>query len=439
MADRIQPRTLKGFRDFLPEAELQREAVFETARTVFRSYGFVPIDTPALEYTEILMGKGSDETDKQLYRFTDNGGRDVAMRFDLTVPLARYAAQHIGELGTPFRRYHIGSVWRGENTQRGRYREFMQCDFDTIGTESVVSDIETALVIHDLLTALGIERFTVRINNRRLLNGLLEARGLTDQATGVLRSLDKLDKVGPDAVRSDLVATVGIPESDANALVDLAALRGGADILDQVDVGDSELGARGIDELRQFMAGVEAAGVEPGRIVLDMGIARGLDYYTGTVYETVLDDLPDIGSVCSGGRYDDLASLYTNQRLPGVGASLGVDRLLAALEELSPESSARTSAPVLMTLFDDSRRSEHLAVVAGLRRAGVGVELYPEARKLGAQLKYGDRRGHTLAVIIGDTEWDDETAQIKVLATGDSHVVDQDELADACRRLLGDA
>lgn len=441
MAKRITPRTLKGFRDFLPEAELAREHVFSAARSVFRSYGFVPIDTPALEYTEILLGKGSDETDKQLYRFTDNGGRDVALRFDLTVPLARYVAQHVGELGTPFKRYHIGPVWRGENTQRGRYREFVQCDFDTIGTESVVSDTEIALVINDLFVALGFDRFTVRINNRRLLTGILQSQGLVDRSVGVLRALDKLDKIGAENVQEELVSTVGVAADAAAGLTRLASHTGGVDVLETIDpaVAETEEGRRGIDELRSLMAGVEAAGVPAGRIVIDLGIARGLDYYTGTIYETVLDDLPDIGSVCSGGRYDDLASLYTSQRLPGVGASLGVDRLLAAMEELGRIEGARSSAPVLMTMFDSSRRDDYLALSARLRSAGIGIEMYPDDRKLGAQLKYADRRGHLLAIVIGDQEWDDQTAQVKVLATGDAHVVDLEDLAETCSRLIADA
>src|SRR5687767_6851728 len=232
----IEPRTLKGFRDYLPEAMIPRERLIETARRVYRSYGFSPIDTPALEYLEILAGKGSDETDKQLYKFQDAGDRWVALRFDLTVPLARFAAQHIGELGTPFKRYHIGTVWRGENTQRGRYREFMQCDFDTIGTTSAVADIETALVIHDLMAAIGFSDFTTRLNNRQVLTGLLEKLGLADKSVPLLRALDKLGKIGPANVAEEMQSTAGATPEQAAEVLKLAKLSGDNDrILAQLE------------------------------------------------------------------------------------------------------------------------------------------------------------------------------------------------------------
>src|SRR5437588_10855447 len=235
MADLIEPRTLKGFRDYPPELMIPRESLLEKARRVYRSYGFAPIDTPALEYAEILLGKGSEESDRQLYRFIDHGGRDVALRFDLTVPFARFAAQHIGKLGTPFKRYHMGPVWRGENTQHGRYREFWQCDFDTIGTTSNASDIETALVIYDLMTALGFDRFTVRINNRMVLNGLLEELGLAGQTAAVLRALDKLPKVGKDAVCAEMAEKANVGTAQAERVLALAGMEGSnAEILDRL-------------------------------------------------------------------------------------------------------------------------------------------------------------------------------------------------------------
>ncbi|MFM8703568.1 MAG: histidine--tRNA ligase, partial [Planctomycetia bacterium] len=332
----IEPRTLKGFRDHLPAQALAREKILDTARRVYRSYGFAPIDTPALEYLEILTGKGSEETDKQLYRFTDHGGRDVGMRFDLTVPFARFCAQHIATLATPFKRYHMATVWRGENTQRGRYREFMQCDFDTIGTTSPVADLEMVLVVHDLLRAIGIERFTIRVNERRVLAGVLSGLGLASRSTDVLRSLDKLGKATPDAVRTELEAHGVAPEAAAK-LLSLAQLSGPpGEVLAALEriVGDSDTGRAGVAALRQLLDGVAQAGVAEGRVVIDPSLARGLDYYTGIVLETFLDDLPSLGSICSGGRYDNLAGLYTKQSLPGVGASLGIDRLLAGLEEL---------------------------------------------------------------------------------------------------------
>jgi histidyl-tRNA synthetase len=415
----IDPRTLAGFRDFLPEAMIPRERLIETARRVYRSYGFSPIDTPALEYLEILTGKGSEETDRQMYRFEDQGGRMVGMRFDLTVPLARFAAQHIGELGTPFKRYHIGIVWRGERQQKGRYREFMQCDFDTIGTRSVASDVETALVIHDLFLALGFERFSIRVNNRKVLTGLLDQLGLADKSVPVLRALDKLGKIGPEKVAEEMVEAAGATRESANRVLELAFLTGGSDqILQQLDglLSGSERGREGVAALRDIVAAARAVGIPDQRLRLDVSIARGLDYYTSTVYETYLDDLPEIGSVCSGGRYDNLAELYTKQELPGIGASLGLDRLLAAMEELKMIESVRTPAQVFVAYFVESALHEYLKLAASLRGAGIGVEVFPEAKKLPQQLKYADRRGFRLAVIAGESELSRGVCKLKNLA-----------------------
>ncbi len=419
----ITPRTLKGFRDYLPDAMLAREQIIDTARRVYRSYGFAPIDTPALEYEEILLGKGGAETDKQMYRFEDHGGRRVGMRFDLTVPLARFAAQHINELGTPFKRYHVAAVWRGENTQRGRYREFMQCDFDTIGTKAIAADIETALVIHDLFRAIGFERFTIHVNNRQVLTGLLEKLGLAEKSGDILRGLDKLSKIGREKVAAEMVETAGATPQQADEVLQLADLTGGSEqVLDRVRdlVTGSEKGEDGADRLAQLISAVRAAGVEAERIKLDVAIARGLDYYTGTIFETFLDELPGIGSVCSGGRYDNLAELYTNQQLPGIGASLGLDRLLAAMEELGKVEKVATPAEVFIPYFDAERLHDYLALAAALRSDGIGVEVFPEPKKLGQQLKYADRRGHRIALIAGSREFEAGVCQLKDLRTGTS-------------------
>ena len=436
----IQPRTLKGFRDFLPAAMIPRERLIDTAKEVYRSFGFSPIDTPTLEYTEVLLGKGGAESDKQMYRFTDHGGRDVGMRFDLTVPFARFAAQHIGELGTPFKRYHVGPVWRGENTQRGRYREFVQCDFDTIGTTSGASDVEAALVIHDLFRAIGFERFTIRINDRRLLTGLLESLDLLPRQTEVLRVLDKLDKAGADAVARELAEGVGLSEAQITSVLQFAGLRGDPRaLLDAIEplVSGVEVGAAGHAGLGQLFEAALAAGVPEARMRLDPSIARGLDYYTGAIFETFLDDLPGIGSCCSGGRYDDLAALYTKQHLPGVGASLGVDRLLAAMEELGMTEARSAPCPVFMPMLEKDRLGEYLALAEELRAAGVGVELYPEPRKLGAQLKYADRHGFPLAVIAGSSEFEARTVQLKDLRAKEGVEVSRGELPGWVRALLG--
>jgi histidyl-tRNA synthetase len=439
----ITPRTLKGFRDFLPASMMPRERLIETARRVYRSYGFSPIDTPALEYLEILTGKGSEETDRQLYKFVDHGQREVGMRFDLTVPLARFAAQHISALGTPFKRYHIATVWRGENTQRGRYREFMQCDFDTIGTKSVVADIETALVIHDLFVALGFADFTIHANNRNVLNGLLEKLGLVEHSTAVLRALDKLAKIGPEKVRLEIEQQAGATPDQATEVLKLGALSGSNNhILDQLDhlLAGSELGEQGVENLRQVLAGVDAAGVPPERVKLDVSIARGLDYYTGIIFETFLGQLPNIGSVCSGGRYDNLAGTFTKQELPGIGASLGLDRLLAAMEELGLIERVATPAEILITFFDKKHLDTYLQLASLLRSAGLRVEFYPEPKRLGQQLKYANQRGFRLAIIAGQNELDEGVCQIKNLNTGESVTValepDAGPVVDALRQAL---
>jgi histidyl-tRNA synthetase len=440
---RIEPRTLKGFRDYLPEAMIPRERLIETARRVYRSYGFSPIDTPALEYLEILSGKGSDETDKQLYKFQDHGGRWVGLRFDLTVPLARFAAQHVGELGIPLKRYHIATVWRGENTQRGRYREFMQCDFDTIGTLSVAADVETTLVIHDLFHAIGFSEFTIRLNNRMVLTGLLEKLDLANRATAVLRALDKLGKIGPEAVAAEMVEAAGATEEQAKQVLRLAELTGGNDeILRQLEplVAGSETGQTGVAKLREVLDAVTAAGVPQERLRLDVSIARGLDYYTGTIFETFLDALPGIGSVCSGGRYDNLAGLFTSQELPGIGASLGLDRLLAAMEELGMVEKISTPAPVFIPFFDAAHLHDYLRLAAALRAAGIGVEVFPDAKKLGQQLKYADRRGFRVALIAGGNEFASRVCQVKNLQTGEKHDVSLEnnaaDIIEAVKKIL---
>ena len=417
----IQPRTLKGFRDFLPSTMMPREELIDTAKKVYRSYGFAPIDTPVLELFDILNGKGGEESDRLMYNFEDRGGRRVGMRFDLTVPLARFVAQHANDLGMPFKRYHIAKVWRGENTHRGRYREFTQCDFDTIGTTSVASDIETLLVIHDLFSAIGIGDFTMRVNHRQVLNGLLEKLGLLDQAANILRSLDKLGKIDRDAVIREMVDNGVATIDQASAVLKITDIQGApGQMLEAAAelVAGSERGERGVERLQEVVSGANAGGVPADRIQIDVSIARGLDYYTGTIVETFLDQLPSIGSVCSGGRYDDLAGTYTKQQLPGIGASLGLDRLLAAMEELTLLGESAAAAPALLTQFDASRLHDYLKLANTLRQTGIGVEFYPDPKKIGQQLKFADRRGFRVALIAGDQEFEQNQVQIKDLKTG---------------------
>jgi histidyl-tRNA synthetase len=419
---------------------IPREEMLAKARQIYRSYGFAPIDTPALEYAEILLGKGGDETDKQLYRFLHKEKHDIALRFDLTVPLARFVAQHIAELGTPFKRYHMGPVWRGENTQRGRFREFWQCDFDTIGTTSNAADIEVALVIHDLMRALGFERFTIRLNNRLILSGLLEELGLADKAKSMLIALDKLPKIGAEAVAKEMVDISRIGPGQAHRVLGLAQTEGSnQEKLDRVDkeFGSNPKAAEGVRRLRELVDVARAAGIADERIRLDLAIARGLDYYTGTIYETFLDDDAAIGSVCSGGRYDNLTRLFTKQELPGVGASLGLDRLLAAMEKTNLLPTAATPAPVLIVQFDATKLGAYQALARTLRAQGIGVEVFPEAKKIGPQLQYAEKRGFKVALIAGPTEFEQGVWKIKNLATRTETAVPHSEVSAAIKAACG--
>ncbi|MDR0302142.1 MAG: histidine--tRNA ligase, partial [Treponema sp.] len=325
MAVYIEPRLLKGFRDFLPQAETVRRGLIEKIEESFRSFGFVPIDTPALEYADILLGKGGGETEKQIYRFKDNGERDVALRFDLTVPFARFVALHSAELTFPFKRYHIGKVWRGENTQRGRYREFMQCDFDIIGSDSPAADFEIILLIRTVMKNLGVD-VTIHVNHRGLFNRFLSHIGQSEKSVEVLRTVDKLGKVGEDETLKTLTELAG--EANAKKIIEFISAKGSfsqvLDRLTELSGGPCPESAR-LASLRQYMT--DATGEDGDPFVLNPSITRGLDYYTGVVFETFLNDLPDIGSVCSGGRYDNLAGLYSKDKnsISGVGTSIGLD------------------------------------------------------------------------------------------------------------------
>lgn len=446
----IPPRTLSGFRDYLPDVMLARERVLQIARTVYRSYGFTPIDTPACEALEVLLGKGGEESDKLVYRVLSARGdkAEMGLRFDLTVPFARFSAQYINQLGTPFKRYAMGPVWRGERPGHGRYREFWQCDFDTIGTTANAADIETALVINDLFVAIGIEQFEVRINNRLLLNGLLEHKGLADKAVPLLRALDKLPKIGRDKVAEEMVKEAAVTPGEADAVLTLAETTGtNTEILEQVTsffaATPNDKAAEGLRRLRELLAVAKAAGVPENRIRIDLSIARGLDYYTGTIYETFLTgtygegseskSLEGFGSVCSGGRYDNLAGLFTRQTLPGVGASLGLDRLIAAMEAMRHPllTGQTTPAEVLVVNFDETRLGDYQRLARTLRAAGVNVEVYPDSRKIGQQLGYAEKRGFKFAVIAGPTEFEHGVWKLKDLARREETTVSEAELVAA--------
>jgi histidyl-tRNA synthetase len=395
----IQPRVLKGFRDFLPDVEMARASLIKKLEQVFALFGFVPIDTPVLEYADILLGKGGGETDKQVYRFLDHGERDVAMRFDLTVPFARFMAEHAEELYLPFRRYHIAKVWRGENTQRGRYREFMQGDFDIVGTDAASADADILLTAAEAMTALEVGGFSLRINHRALFNRFLARIDALDKSVEILRTVDKLEKTGPQAT-AEMLATLVSPSLADDILSFIQKEKGFEQTLEKMfgfcDPGDQEARAARA-RLLDIMNFLAAAGAER-HIVLDPSITRGLDYYTGMVVETSLAALPEIGSVCSGGRYDELASLYTDRKLPGVGASIGLDRLMAALDAIGIAAGSDISTQVLVINQEGAPGTELHRLAASLRNAGFACEVFPEPKKTIAQYTYAERKHIPLAV-----------------------------------------
>ena len=378
----IEPSVLKGFRDSLPEEEIPKKKIIRILEDVFSSYGFVPIDTPVLEYTEVLLGKGGGETDKQIFRFQDNGGRQVAMRFDLTVPFARFLAMHHDRLGIPFKRYHINKVWRGENPQKGRYREFIQCDFDIVGADNAEADYEILSMMHRSFSALGIEGYTFHLSHRALFSSFLAHIGIEDKAIDILRTVDKMRKIGSDEVRKLLDEITGDGTKTEGILSFITAGEGRSftetlDAIEALSGGESEHSRR----MRTIHSLLENTGIASS-FVFDPSITRGLDYYTGIVYETFLDKLPSLGSVCSGGRYNDLASLYTKEKLPGVGSSIGLDRLMAGLMELGSPLLADSSAADVLIIH--SAEDTEKAIIAGekLRESGIRTDIYlvPEAK-----------------------------------------------------------
>jgi histidyl-tRNA synthetase len=425
----IDPRVASGLRDLPPAVMIPRERMLSIFRQTFASFGFVPIETPHIERMEVLTGKGagSDEVLRQIFEVTNKGGTpgELALRFDLTVPLARFVAKHIDELGVPFKRYAIGSVFRGERPAKGRFREFAQCDFDTIGTESAVADAETAQVIFAALSAAGVPEFTITLNNRKVLDGFLESHGLAGRSGPVLRALDKLAKIGRDAVIEELkkeseTAGPGLSDDQARRVLEFVETgRGGAEVLQSAEaaLGASASVMQGIANLRTVLNLLAATGVPTERVTIDLGLARGLDYYTGIVFETTINGWEKFGSVASGGRYDDLASLFTPRRLPGVGASIGLDRLLALMDEAGWLKSTASTAPVLVANFPGTDPSVPFALAARLRAAGIGAEVYPDSIPIGKQMGYGSSRGHMLAVIVGPDEAAKQVFNLRRLAT----------------------
>ena len=420
----IKPRTLSGFMELLPAPQMQLERMMQILRETYALYGFTPLDTPLLESAEILLAQGGGETEKQIYRF-QKGDSDLALRFDLTVPLAKYVALHANELSFPFRRYQIGKVYRGERAQRGRFREFYQADIDIIGDGKldILNEAEIPSIIYTIFRRFGLKRFTIRVNNRKLLNGFYALLGLSGQAGDIMRTVDKLDKIGAEKVRVILIEDCGVSEEQADEILRFIAIRGtNAEVLDALQAwsGKNEVFDTGLAELTAVAAQLSAFGVPEENFAIDLTIARGLDYYTGTVYETTLDDHREIGSVCSGGRYDDLAAYYTDRKLPGVGISIGLTRLFYVLGEQGMLNDALPTAPadcLLLPMTDDLSAAVRLATA--LRQAGIRTQLYSEQKKFKAKMQYADKLGIPYVIFLGEDEIARGECSVKELRTGE--------------------
>ena len=420
----IKPRTLSGFMELLPAPQMQLERMMQILRETYALYGFTPLDTPLLESSEILLAKGGGETEKQIYRF-QKGDSDLALRFDLTVPLAKYVALHANKLSFPFRRYQIGKVYRGERAQRGRFREFYQADIDIIGDGKldILNEAEIPSIIYTIFRRFGLKRFTIRVNNRKLLNGFYALLGLSGQAGDIMRTVDKLDKIGAEKVRVILIEDCGVSEEQADEILRFIAIRGtNAEVLDALQAwsGKNEVFDTGLAELTAVAAQLSAFGVPEENFAIDLTIARGLDYYTGTVYETTLDDHREIGSVCSGGRYDDLAAYYTDRKLPGVGISIGLTRLFYVLGEQGMLNDALPTAPadcLLLPMTDDLSAAVRLATA--LRQAGIRTQLYSEQKKFKAKMQYADKLVIPYVIFLGEDEIARGECSVKELRTGE--------------------
>lgn len=422
--EKIKPRTLSGFMELLPAAQEQMECIMQTLRETYALYGFYPLDTPVLEASEVLLAKGGGETEKQIYRF-QKGDTDLSMRFDLTVPLAKYVALNYGQLTFPFRRYQIGKVYRGERAQRGRFREFYQADIDIIGDGQldIINEAEIPSIIYKTFSRLGLKRFKIRINNRKVLNGFFAMLGLSDKASDVMRTIDKLEKIGPDKVREILTEDCGATSEQADEILKFITIEGGTQgILEALKgyEGKNETLDQGISELTTVATYMEGFGVPADHFEIDLTIARGLDYYTGTVYETTMLDHPEIGSICSGGRYDNLAEYYTDKKLPGVGISIGLTRLFFVLQDkdyLNQNPPASPADVMILPMTDEVGPAIELAT--RLRDNGIRVQLHCEKKKFKAKITYADKLAIPYVIFMGEDEIKNNVVALKELATGE--------------------
>ena len=420
----IKPRTLSGFMELLPGKQIRFEKMTEILRSTYASYGFAPLDTPAIEDAQILLAKGGGETEKQIYRFT-KGDSDLALRFDLTVPLAKYVALHYNDLAFPFRRFQISKVYRGERAQRGRFREFYQADIDIIGDGKldILNEAEIPAIIYKVFRGFGLSRFQIRVNNRKILNGFYALLGLSERSGDIMRTVDKLDKIGAEKVKAILLEDCGLMENQAEEILKFIAIQGtNAQVLSALEgyTGRNELFDQGLEELKAVTANLSAFGVPEENFAVDLTIARGLDYYTGTVYETTLLDHPEIGSVCSGGRYDNLAGYYIDKQLPGVGISIGLTRLFYVLDEqglLNPELPSAPADALVLPMTADPAPA--IALAETLRSGGIRVQLYGEQKKFKQKMAYANKLEVPFAVLLGEDEIAEGMCSVKNMKTGE--------------------
>lgn len=417
----IEPRTLPGFMELLPNEQILFDKIKNTIEENYKKFGFLPIDTPVVEHSEVLLAKAGGETEKQIYRF-NKGDNDLSLRFDLTVPLAKYVAKNYSNLSFPFRRYQIGKVYRGEKAQKGRYREFYQCDIDIIGDGelSIINDAELPLVIYSTFKDLGFDDFTIKINNRKILNGLYEGLGQKENSVEIMRIIDKIEKIGEEKVKREIL-DLNVNEEIGNKLIDFIKISGTTDEkiskLDQINI-ENEIYKTGVEELKTVVNYIRMFGMPEKNFTVDFTIARGLDYYTGTVYETFLNEHRDLGSVCSGGRYENLAENYTNKKLPGVGISIGLTRLFFKLNEkglISAEKKAVADV-IIVPMSEDIKEAAKLATE--LRNLKINTEIYLENKKMKAKIKYADKLKIPYLIVIGEDEIITQKLKVKNMETG---------------------
>lgn len=419
---KTEPRTLPGFMELLPSEQILFNQMKQKIEDSYKSFGFLPIDTPVIELSEVLLAKAGGETEKQIYRFT-KGDTDLSLRFDLTVPLAKYVAKNYGNLSFPFRRYQIGKVYRGERAQKGRYREFYQCDIDIIGDEDLdlINDAELPAVIYTTIRNLGFENFTIKINNRKILNGLYESIGQKENSVEIMRIIDKLDKIGENAVKEEL-AKLEISSEVIEKIIQFIKIDGTTDEkigkLENFKI-NNEMFVKGVEELKQTVQSIRLFGVPDRNFTVDLTIARGLDYYTGTVYETFLNDYRELGSICSGGRYENLAEHYTDKKLPGVGISIGLTRLFSKLNELNLIKAEKKSISNVLIIPMTENKAVPFKLATDLRALGINTEIYLNDKKIKAKMKYADKLEIPYVIVIGDNEIESGTVKVKNMNTGE--------------------